>query len=350
MANHSNYFTVEFNNTKSRLVPALGWLCLSFFLFLCFSSSAQRVYPFQSGSYVGGLVSTRDMAPVPPGFYFINYNFWHSSKGYIDRNGNRFNGGNVSLPGQNEPVFINFDPSVKAFASVIALSYSTRLEFLNATYQVAISPTYVDVNYRVFLTVGNQSETLSGSANGITDLSFMPVDLSWSIDKKWDFGLMYTLYAPTAAEDLSQNYWTHQLQAPVYFYLGDQATAFMFMPTLELNGRYKNVDFRAGNRMTIEYGIGQYFTEWLEIEVINAHNWQMGSDSGSEFWWRRSVFDSRDRTNTFSAGIGVWPNLDWLNLRFRYIRDYGARLRFENQLYSFSFIITNGIFKKKDQG
>ena len=100
--------------------------------------------------------------------------------------------------------------------------------------------------------------------------------------------------------------WTHQLQAPTYFYAMEQATAFAVIPTLELNGKVKDADARPGHRFSLEYGISQYFTNWLEIELMNGHNWQISDDTGDDVWWSGTRFDGRDRKNIFSAGIGLW--------------------------------------------
>ena len=164
-----------------------------------------------------------------------------------------------------------------------------------------------------------------------------------------DLSFMYTFYAPTgryeigADDNLGQGFWTHQFQLPAYFYAMEQATALAIIPTFEHNGKVKDSEARAGNRFSLEYGISQYFTEWLEVEVMNGHNWQISNDSGSDDWWTGTRFDSRDRKSTFSAGVGVWTLKGMLNIRAKYIMDYGVRQRFKNDFVSFSVMLIPGI-------
>lgn len=127
----------------------------------------------------------------------------------------------------------------------------------------------------------------------------------------------------------------------------EQATALAIIPTFEFNGEVKDAEARAGNRFTLEYGISQYFTEWLEVEVMNGHNWQTSDDSGEDDWWTGTRFDSRDRKSTFSAGVGVWTLKGMLNLRVKYIMDYGVRQRFKDRFVSFSLLLIPGILSEK---
>ncbi len=76
---------------------------------------------------------------------------------------------------------------------------------------------------------------------------------------------------------------------------------------------------------------------------MNAHNWQISDDTGDDVWWTGTQFDGRDRKNIFSAGIGIWPVEGILNLRVKYIQDYGLRQRFKNSFWSFSLLIIPGI-------
>ena len=127
----------------------------------------------------------------------------------------------------------------------------------------------------------------------------------------------------------------------------EQATALAIIPTFEFNGSVKDANARAGNRFSLEYGISQYFTSWLELEIMNGHNWQISDDSGDDVWWTGTSFDGRDRKNVFSAGIGVWPVEGMVNLRVKYILDYGSRQRFNNQFWSFSLMFIPGLLSEK---
>lgn len=315
---------------------------------------AQRISPYQAGSYYPGLASLRDYAAVPAGLFILDYNYWFQSNGYYDKNGNQFTGGTVNLDGIG-PVDFTVNPELSGYGNVPVLFYASKFKILGgARYLASISPVIITTNYNVFLSVGDTSANISGKVSGFGDLSFMPFGLSWSFGERVDLAFMYTVYAPTgrynidADDNLGQGFWTHQFQLPTYLYFLEKATALAIIPTLELNGSFMGADARAGNRFSLEYGISQYFTEWLEIELVNAHNWQITNDKGDDIWWRNTVFDTKDSKNVVSLGIGVWPGLDWLNLRFKYITDYNAKQRFKNHFYSFSLVIIPNVLTEKE--
>lgn len=315
---------------------------------------AQRVSPYQAGSYSPGLVNLRDLSAVPAGLYFLDYNFWFNSKGYYDKDGNKFTGGTIDTEDYGL-VDLTINPKLSGYANVPVIFYASKFKILGgARYLASISPVFISVDYNVFLAAGDTSGTVAGNLSGFGDLSFMPLGLSWSFDEKIDLAFMYTIYAPTGRyktgedDNLGQGFWTHQIQLPTFFYALEKATAIAVIPTLEFNGGIPGADARTGNRFSLEYGVSQYLTEWLEIEVTNAHNWQISDDMGRDIWWDNTPFDTRDSKNTFSAGVGIWPGVDWLNLRFKYVTDYGAKQRFKNNIYSFSLIIIPNVLSDKD--
>ena len=316
--------------------------------------NAQRVGPYQAGSYYPGLINLRDLAAPPAGLIFVDYNYWFNTNGYYDKDGTEFKGGTIDLPLLNSSVDVTLEPKISGYTNVPFLFYASKFKILGgARYLASINPVYLNMNSDVFLAIGDTSGNISGNSSGFGDLSFMPLGLSWSFDNKYDIALMYTIYAPTGRfelggdDNLGQGFWTHQIQIPTYFYVLEQATAFAIIPTFELNSKIEGTNARAGSRFSLEYGISQYFTSWLEVEIMNGHNWQISDDSGSDIWWYGTRFDSRDRKNSFSAGVGVWPVKDLLNLRFKYIIDYGIRQRFKNQFWSLSILVLPQILTGK---
>ena len=306
---------------------------------------AQRVSPYQAGSYYPGLASLRDFAAAPAGIFILDYNYWFQSNGYYDQIGNKFTGGTINTEDYG-PIDFTINPDLSGYGNVPVIFYASKFKILGgARYLASISPVFMAIDYNVFLAVGDTSGSVSGNLSGFGDLSFMPLGLSWSFGEKIDLAFMYTLYAPTgkyktgADDNLGQGFWTHQIQVPTYFYALEKATAIAIIPTLELNNNIIDAEARSGNRFSLEYGISQYLTEWLEIELTNGHNWQISDDTGKDIWWDNTPYDTKDSKNIFSVGVGVWPGVDWLNLRFKYITDYGAKQRFKSNIYSFSLII-----------
>lgn len=318
-------------------------------------TKAQRISPYQPGSYYPGLVNLRDLAAPPPGLILLDYNYWMRSKGYYDKNGDDFSGGTINMPSPHDPVQVDFNPEISGYFNVPLLFYASKFRVFGARYMASIAPVYMNLNYKVFAAHGNSSTEISGNVSGWGDLTVMPLGLSWSFSNKTDLSFMYTFYAPTgryesgADDNIGQGFWTHQFQLPTYFYAMEQATAFSLIPTFELVGKVKDSEARTGNRFSLEYGISQYFTEWLEVEVVNGHNWQISDDSGSDAWWIGTRFDSRDRKNTFSAGIGVWALAGKLNLRAKYIIDYAVRQRFKDNFVSLSLLFIPGILSEESK-
>lgn len=325
-----------------------------FVLLLSITTIAQRVSPYQAGSYYPGLANLRDFAAVPAGLFILDYNYSFNSHGYYDKNGNRFTGSSIDIEDYGLIDF-TINPTLSGYANVPVIFYASKFKILGgARYLASISPIYMSIDYDVLLDVGNTSGSITGNISGLGDLSFMPLGLSWSFDKKIDLSFMYTVYAPTgkyktgADDNLGQGFWTHQIQLPTYFYALEKATAIAIIPTLELNGGITDANARAGNRFSLEYGVSQYLTEWLEIELTNAHNWQISDDTGKDIWWDNTPFDTKDSKNVFSTGIGIWPGVDWLNIHFKYITDYSPRQRFQNHFFSCSLILIPNVLTDND--
>jgi hypothetical protein len=310
---------------------------------------AQRISPYMTGSYYPGLINLRDYAAAPAGLIFLDYNYWLSSSGYYDKDGEIFSGGTIDLPSPFNPINIDINPEMSGYLNVPSLFYASEFKVFGARYLASITPIYLSFDYKVFMAIGDTSTNISGKNSGWGDLAAMPLGLSWTFDKKMDLSFMYTFYAPTgryeigADDNIGQGYWTHQFQIPAYFYAMEQATAFGIIPTFEFNSKVKDSEARPGNRFSLEYGISQYFTEWLEVEVMNGHNWQISDDSGTDAWWSGTRFDSRDSKSTFSVGVGVWTLKGMLNLRVKYIMDYAVRQRFKNDFVSLSLLLMPGI-------
>ena len=172
----------------------------------------------------------------------------------------------------------------------------------------------------------------------------VPFALGWSFNNKIDLSFYYTVYLPTgryetgASDNVGRGYWTHQFQLPAYFYFMEKATALFVMPTFETNGKVKDSDVRAGNRLTIEYGVSQYLTSWLELEILNGHNWQVGNDKGEDVWWKDTPLYAKDQTSAISFGVGVWTLKSRLNIRLKYAMDYGTKQRYRSNFLSFSVL------------
>ena len=332
-------------------------LLFVFISLLSYSAAiAQRISAYQAGSYQPGLMNVRDLAPPGAGIVFLDYNYWNNSNSYVDQFGNEVSSLEIDLS-PIDPSFgkatLDLDQQVSGYANVPVLFYSSKFKILNARYMASINPVYLTSNYRMNIHVSDTTINSTGNASGFGDLSFIPLGLGWSIKDKIDISFFYMVYAPTgkyktgASDNIGKGFWTHQFQVPFYYYFMEKASALLVMPTFEMNGSVKDSDFKAGNRFTIEYGFSQYVNSWLELEVINGHNWQMGDDKGEDFWWKGTQLDVKDHTSNVGFGIGVWPWAGRLNIRAKYAMDYGTKQRYKSSFLSASIIFIPNILAEK---
>jgi len=304
-----------------------------------------QVVPYQPGAYYPGLTPLRDFTSGSSGFYIFNYNYFINSKGYYNAEGDK----HVELISNDLPFGV-IESDLSGYVNVPAVAYLSDWMILGGRYQTMVQFTYMDLDYTALVVLGEES-AISGTDQGWGDIALTPLGISWSFDKKAELIFSYTVYIPTGRYDTEsegntgQGYWTHQFQLPVDFYFNDQSTAIGLIPTLEFNGDVTDADARIGNRFSLEYGISQYVTEWLEIELVNAHTWQISDDAGQAVWWQGTPLDSRDQRHSISAGIGFWPGVDWLNARIRFTTDYSARQSFKANIFSFSFLFLPGMIK-----
>jgi hypothetical protein len=332
-------------------------LLISISLLFYNNSNAQQVSAYQGGSYQPGIMNVRDLvAAQSQGLIFIDYNYWNNSNGYNDKNGDKVSHLEIDLTSIDPNIGIvdlDFDTNISGYINVPVIYYATGLKILGGRYAVSVAPTILSSNVKSNIHFENNEVISTSSTGGFGDLAFSPFNLSWA-KEKIDFSFIYTVYAPigkykTGADDnIGKGYWTHQFQSPVYFYFKDKATALFLMPTYEINGQVKDSDVRPGSRLTVEYGISQYVTSWLELEVLNGHNWQISGDNGDGVWWRDTPLYGKDKTNTVSFGVGAWPWAGKLNARLKYAMDYGSQQRFKSNFLSLSFIFIPDLFTGKN--
>jgi hypothetical protein len=338
-----------------RFRSLLGRVVLTTSLLFVGSSAAgaQVASPLQTGHYVPGVTNIRDYAAPPPGLFVVWYNWFVSSGTYVDRNGNEFSSLRLS---QINPALpdLDVDLDLQGFATVPVLAWASPFTFLGgARYVVALAPNWLSASYTYVTDPGGpgldpeEGNVVEGSVSGVSDLFVAPVGLSWALGHI-DATFFYGFTAPTgryetgADDNVGLGFWTHQFQGFGYFYPSlSKATALMLGLTYELNSEIEDAAVEPGNRLSLEYGLSQYFTEWLEIGIQGAHNWQVTDDSGSDVIWDPSYHDQKS-TLLFSAGF--WPWAGRLYVSAKYGFDYGIRQRFKNNHLMVNLIwLTNAL-------
>jgi hypothetical protein len=350
-----------------RTFTGVGALVIALLMFGTGPVGAQVVSPIQPGHYVPGIINIRDVVTPPPGLYVIWYNWALGSDTYVDRNGNEVKTLNLSQIDPSLPD-VDIDLDLKGFATVPAIAWASTFQILGgARYIAAIAPNFFVADAKVVVQPSgpgyeDQARALEETTSGFSDLLVAPAGLSWALGRfdnvtatdeelaaagfpprrRFNLTTVYSFVAPTgryetgADDNLGLGFWTHQFQGFGYFYpFEHQATALMAGLTYELNSGIKDVDVTPGNRLSLEYGLSQYFTPWLEVGIGGAHNWQITDDSGSDVNWDPTVHD-RKSTLLFSAG--VWPWTQRLYVGVKYGFDYGIRQRFKNNNLMVNFI------------
>jgi len=305
-----------------------------------------QVSAYQAGAYQPGIMNVRDLATVPPGLVFLNYNYWNNSSSYYDRNGNQVDGFDTPNNGH-----VDLSQQVGGYTTVPVVFWASKFKIFNATYMASVAPSFLSSNYRMNIHKDSDDTNASstGNAGGFGDLAVMPLGLGWTFGENIDLSFFYTMYIPTgryetgASDNVGRGYWTHQFQLPFYYYMMEKSAALLVMPTYEINGTVEDSDVRPGSRMTLEYGFSYYVNSWLELEVLNGHNWQIGDDNGNDVWWRDTPMYTKDKTSSVSFGVGVWPWEGRLNIRAKYAMDYGVEQRYKSNFWSLSAIFIPNI-------
>ena len=302
--------------------------------------------PLQVGAFVPGVINPRDYAnPGTSGLVFMDYNVFFTANQYIDRNGDKINSIDLPLDLGTKPL----DIDISGYFNFLAIAYiSPELSFLgNPRYIGFVSPYYATADYRVAISeLTVEDVEVKGGSGGWGDLSVAPLYLTWAgSNDKFDItaGYMFTLptgrYETGADDNIGLGYWNHVFQLYGYYYLMEKATALYLGNTFETHSKIKDIDVRPGNRYTLEYGVSQYLSERLEVNVQGGHTWQVGEDSGSDVYWDTSY---EDRYSTIGVGLGYWPVTEILYLNLKWWTNYGIRQHFKFNSYQLQLIVNPG--------
>lgn len=316
-------------------------------LLLLFSISVisqNVVSPFQSSYYAPGNLGVRDLAhPVKSGLFISDYNIFINSDKFKNIDGDEINGLGP----------IPFKVVISGYVNNLMLTYaSEKIEFLgNARYMAIIAPSFRTTGVTTALGQLNHKKEINGGSSGFGDFAVAPVYLSWEFEK-FDFTAGYMFVAPTgryktgADDNVGSGYWSHIVQSALFYYpLPEKATAIMAMPTYEFHGKIKDAEVTPGSRLSLDYGISQYFSARFDVALQGGHSWQVGEDSGDEVYWDKSL---KDKSNMFSIGAGYWLLPEMLYANLKYSKTYGERQNFALNSFVGQIVLLPN-FKKKEK-
>ena len=317
---------------------------------------AQVISPLQTGHYVEAFINFRDYTKPTHGMYFLLYNSYSWGNSFIDQNGNKLTDIKLSELDSSFPD-INFNTKTCSFSSTLLIYWASKFHILGAVYEPLVTlPGFSYSNSQSFGEIhygsGDSTHSFyqSGTTSGFGDLFVQPVGLAWG-GKLFDFMFTYGFYVPTGRfenggdNNTGMGFWTNQFQAFSYLYPAKgQSTALMLALTWEINGKIKGTDVVPGQRLTLEWGISQYFTDRLEVYIQGGNNWQVSDDKGDEVWWDASV---HDRKSTVAFAVNYWVVADKLYLGLKYGFDFALQQRFKKNLTMFNIIYAPGILAGK---
>ena len=190
----------------------------------------------EPGHYVPGVANIRDLTTPPaPGFYYLQYNAYYSTDTYKDRNGD-----SVSSVAAG-PVNFNIDTDIDVLAITPLFFWATEMEILGAKNSWYIAPTFAEGNVAASISSVNLNGSFDSNSYGMSDPYVQPIMLGWK-KPNYDFNLGLGVYLPIGKYDVDDDdnigmgFWTGQIQGAFYYYLNDQATAFMLAATYETHG------------------------------------------------------------------------------------------------------------------
>ena len=329
------------------------------FVIICFFMSfldlnAQKkttplVSPIQSGGYLPGISGVRDYAnPGKEGFFVLDFNIFINASDFYDRNQNKTTSLDL-FPKIGEPLPFNVDISgyINSFMFVYA---SQKLSFLGgAQYMFIAAPNFATSNTRVALGQLINGGTIDGGGSGFGDLTISPIMLSWGLEK-FDFSTSYLFAAPTGKyntggeDNIGIGYWSHIFQSTAYYYPSpDKSTAILVMPSYEFHGKIKDADVKPGSRLILEYGVSQYLSERLELNLQGGQSWQIGEDSGADVYWDKSV---KDQMSTFGASLGYWLLSDKFYANVKYSFTYNNKQHFKTDAFQIELLFIPNLKKK----
>jgi hypothetical protein len=169
-------------------------------LTLIFVSGVVRAEEGGSGLYVPGAYSSLiNITPNKPGLAIGDTFYFY--KGDV--------GASATLPFGG---FLASSINANIYFESISLAYTFSPTILGAHYTAAVSVPYiwvnveakVSINPRLFARIiGPRNKTLQDSANGITDMAFVPIALNWTFGDL-QINPQFAVYAPTGSYDKSQ--------------------------------------------------------------------------------------------------------------------------------------------------
>ena len=216
-------------------------------------------------------------------------------------------GGTVSDPGfsyDNQVWYISASQLKGPQGNVIPIQGSVSLLYDNNTlaYVPKFKLLHANLEFYVYLVVSNGSlvardplsggGTINGTAVGLTNTNFMPIDLGWHF-KRTDLRTGYVVAAPTgryvpgASDNVSTGYWTNSWETGATIYLSkSKNTQISVLDSYAWNTTQQGTNLHPGQNNSVDYSLTQTISlakndRWpLQFGPAGYGQWQTTQASG----------------------------------------------------------------------
>jgi hypothetical protein len=279
----------------------VGLACL-----LTGSAVAQDVQP---GHYAPGWNAPlrAGTVPVDPGWYVLNTTMYFNAQKFRDGNGD-----------------VSSTDTTDYLLTAFAISWRADVRVLGGDYMAVVAPAFGNLSGLPSLVDGEPQDP----GAGLTDLYLAPLVLGWHVER-FEVAAALGFFAPTGrftpggADNVGLGFWTfnphvattYRLDAGIF-----EKTPFLAMGALryEVHSNQEGRDFRPGDTLTFEWGIGVEAGERTDVGLSGFVYRQVSDPTGEDA-------QPVDRYRSNGLGIHVSHNFGPVSAGLRVYQDRDVR-------------------------
>jgi hypothetical protein len=307
---------------RSPIAPALFRVVLMAGAFAALGAASLSAQ--ETPHYPNGTSGLKAGTTPPPGYYWLMYNRYYTADKTMDADGNE-----ATAPGGGP---LGFD--LAAFANVHRIIQITDKKIFGADYGWNVVIPIVDASIDI------PGYGVKDDATRISDFNAEPFVMEWH-EERYDFGFVYGFFAPSADRDDTHPAWTGKDYSTNYaglagtYYFDEKRTwTLSFLSRYEVNSDRKEVDLRAGDNFSFEWGLGKTVLPLTDVGVSGFCSWQTTDDKGS------AAVNPGVRDRVF----GIGPEVHYFSPKhnfgyhLRYWWEFGAVDRTQGQILTFTLV------------
>jgi hypothetical protein len=292
-------------DTSCRPCRWLGVLGL-----LCGLVSPAYAQSVQTGHYAPGWNSglRAGVMPEAPGWYFLNTTMYFNAQ--------RFRDGSGDVVSRDETDYL---------LTALAISWRPDFQLLGGDYMAVVTPAVGNLSGVPILVDGEPNDP----GVGLTDIYFAPLTLGWHLQ---DLDVVAALggFAPTGdydKDDPTDNtglgFWTFIPHVAASYRLDRglfESAPFLGMGAVryEIHSNQQGRDFRPGDTLTLEGGVGLELGSRTEAGIMGFHYRQTTNPNGSDA-------EPVDKYRSSGIGLHLAHTIGSVALSGRVYRDFDVR-------------------------